>query len=303
MQAGRSARTAKQFRPAEKPKRAAAEMNCATGFQIVARDCLARLQAQYPETIAGDAEALHQMRVAISRLRAAVAFFAPMTSDVTWPKLKTELSWLYALLGDARDADVMAALARSKRYRKWAADNVANGDRKHDRLYRRVVTGLRSKRFKRLMNALSRWVARGPWLTRREDDIERRRVAPLGSYCQRKFELWRARLIRKGKGRRLTDMGSKRRHRLRIKVKRYRYVLEALSDIGPPAARSKWRHLHKPSKELQRVLGDLRDLQGLRRTGASSRRPPGYAKRKKQLLAAAYAAWRDLKSPRLLPRL
>lgn len=299
MQAGRSGRVAKQGRPADKPKRAAVEMDCATAFQAMARDCLVRLQAQCLGTIAGDAEALHQMRVAISRLRAAVAFFAPMTSDATWPKLKQELAWLYALLGDARDADVMAALAQNKRYRKWAADIVAHDDNNHARLYRRVVAGLRSKRFQRLMDALSRWVERGPWLTRRDDDIERRRVKSLRSYCQRQLELWRARLIRKG--RRLAEMGGKRRHRLRIKVKRYRYVLEAMGDICPPAARIKLRRLHKPAKGLQRSLGDLRDLQCLRRIGASSRKPPGYAKRKKQLLASAHAAWRDLKPSLLLP--
>lgn len=297
MQTGR---TAKQLRPADKPKRAAAVMDCATAFQAVARDCLARMQAQYSGTIAGDAEALHQMRVAISRLRAVVAFFAPMTFDATWPTLKQELAWLNALLGDARDADVMAALAQRKRYRTWAADIVAYDDKEHDRFYRRAVSGLRSKRFQRLMNAFFRWVERGPWLTHRDGDALRRRTGSLRPYCQRKLEHWRARLIHKG--RHLKAMGAKRRHRLRIKVKRYRYVLEALGDICPPGVRTTLRHLHKPAKELQRALGDLRDLQRLRRIGAASGKPPGYAKQKKRLLAAAHAAWRDLKQPLLLPR-
>lgn len=296
MQTGRMA---KRVRSVDKPKHVVAAMDCATAFQVVARKCLSRMQAQRAETIAGDAEALHQMRVAIAQLRASVAFFAPMTSDAAWPKLKTELAWLYALLGDARDADVMAALARHKRYRKWAADTVADDDKSHDRLYRRVATGLRSKRFQRLMNALSRWVERGPWLTRRDGAALHRRTGSLRVYCQRKLEHWRARLIRRGH--RLMAMGGKRRHRLRIKVKRYRYALEAIGDICPPAARPKLRHLHKPAKELQRALGDLRDLQRLRRIGAPSRKPPGYAKQKRQLLASAHAAWRDLKPPLLLP--
>jgi CHAD domain-containing protein len=258
------------------------------------------MQAQHPGTVAGDAEALHQMRVAISRLRATVAFFAPMTSDAAWPKLKTELRWLYAMLGNARDVDVMAALVHHKRYSKWAAGIVAHDDKTHDRLYRRVAAGLRSKRFRRLMDALTWWVERGPWLMCRDDGPQRRWTEPLRAYCQRKLEHWRKRLIRKGRC--LAEMGGKRRHRLRIRVKRYRYVLEALGDICPPAARTKLRHLHKPAKELQRTLGDLRDLQRLRRIGVSSRKPPGYAKRKEQLLADARKAWRDLKPPLLLPR-
>lgn len=297
MQTGRMA---KQVRPADEPKRAAAEMDCATAFQTIARDCLVRMQAQRPGTIAGDAEALHQMRMAITRLRAAVVFFMPMTCDAAWPKLKTELKWFHALLGDVRDADVMAALVHHKRYRKWAASLVAHDNESRDRLYRRVAAGLRSKRFGRLMDALLRWVERGSWLMRQDDGAPRRRAESLRTYCQRKLECWRARLSRKG--RRLATMGGERRHSLRIRVKRYRYVLEALGDICPPAARATLRHLLKPAKRLQRALGDLRDLQRLRRIGASSRKPPGYATQKERLLAAARAAWHDLKPPLLLPR-
>lgn len=296
MQTGRMA---KQVRPANEPKRADA-MDCTAAFQAIARDCLVRMQAQRPGTVAGDVEALHQMRIAISRLRATVAFFAPMTSDAAWPKLKQELAWLYAVLGDAHDADVMAALVHHKRYRQWAAGIVAHDDKNRDRLYRRVVAGLRSKRFERLMDALTRWVERGPWLIRRDDGAQRRRAAPLRTYCRQQLEHWRTRLNRKG--RRLATMGGKRRHSLRIKVKRYRYVLEALCDICPPAARANLRYLLKPAKRLQQAIGDLRDLQRLRRLGASSRKPPGYTKQKKRLLAAARAAWRDLKPPLLLPR-
>ena len=133
---------------------------------------------------------------------------------------------------------------------------------------------------------------------RRDDDTRRLRAEPLRAYCQRTFERWRTRLIRKG--RRLATMGGKRRHSLRIKVKHYRYVLEALGDVCSPAVGPKLRYLLKPAKRLQRALGDLRDLQRLRHIGASS--PPGYAKQKERLLAAARAAWRDLKSPLLLPR-
>ena len=295
MQTGASGRMAKRVRPADDPKRAAAGMDCATAFQAVARDCLARMQMQYSGTLAGDAEALHQMRVAISRLRASVAFFAPMTSDAEWPKLKKELAWLHAMLGDARDADVVAALAQRKQYRDWAADSDADSRRNHDRLYRRVVAGLRSARFRRLMDALLRWIERGPWLARRDGDMQRRRPGAREACCERKLERWRTRLIRKGH--RLETMGSKRRHRFRIKVKRYRYALEALGDICAPAVRDRLRRLLKPAKRLQGALGDLRDLQRLRRVGAASRRPPGYRRQKKRLLAAARAALHDLEPP------
>jgi len=258
--------------------------------------CLARIDAQRPATIAGDVEALHQTRVAISQFRAIVAFFAPMTSDTTWPKLKKRLGPLYALLGDARDADVMTALTHNKRYRKWARGVDAHGLTEHDRSHRRVADFLRSARFRNLMNALRLWVAHGPWAMRRDQSALRLRAATLGTYRQQKLKRWRAGLIRRGRD--LAAMGGKARHRLRIKVKRYRYALEALSKICPAGDRAGLRHLQASAKHLQHALGNLRDLQRLRRRiGTGLARPPGYRSEKKRLLKEAHAALHHIDQP------
>jgi hypothetical protein len=68
-----------------------------------------------------------------------------------------------------------------------------------------------------------------------------------------------------------------------------------LSGICPAGERAKLRQLQKPAKRLQRALGDLRDLQRLRRIGTAPSRPPGYREQKKRLLAAARVAFRGIK--------
>src|SRR3954468_15912050 len=83
-----------------------AEMACDTAFRVVARDCLEDLAAHRQATCDGSAAALHDMRIALTRLRAAMAFFSPMTVDAEWLRLKPELKWLNARLGAARDVDV-----------------------------------------------------------------------------------------------------------------------------------------------------------------------------------------------------
>lgn len=296
MLAGRSARIAKPERPvghrapereAATSKPVAAGTDCATAFQAIARDCLARMAARRSGIVAGEVEAVHQMRIAIARLRAAVAFFASATFDAAWPQLKQELAWLHALLGDVRDADVTAALAHRRRYREWAARAGVQDAGERETLHRRVAAGLRSARFRRLMAALSQWVERGPWMTRQGG------VALLEPYRRRRLARWHARLVRKGRD--LAGMGARRRHRLRLRAKRYRYVLEALGDICPAKERATLQRLHRPVKRLQQALGDLRDLQRLRHVGAaSSGRPPGYRRRKKRLMKAAHAALGDL---------
>src|SRR5665213_415193 len=81
-------------------------MACDTAFRVVARRCLADLTANHAATCIGDAEALHQMRVALARLGAAISFFSPMVADFQRARVRRELKWLHASLGAVRDLDV-----------------------------------------------------------------------------------------------------------------------------------------------------------------------------------------------------
>jgi CHAD domain-containing protein len=287
-----------------KPSSTAVQLDCAAAFQSIARDCTARIAAHHSSACAGDAEAVHQIRVAITRLRAAVSFFAPMTVDAEWLRLKKEIAWLNGSLGAARDTDVAVDYAGRKRYRTWAQGTIGQDlDVRRLRDHRRLVRCLRSQRFRRLMEGLSDWIERGPWVARWKKAERRRAAEPLRNYSKHKLDRWHKRLIRKG--RRLRTMGASRRHRLRIKAKRLRYMLEVLTDIVPVSVHREFRRMHRPAKRLQRVLGDLRDLERFGRLGAGSRppeggkqsnlRPPGYRQQKKKLLAAAVEAYRGLR--------
>jgi CHAD domain-containing protein len=274
--------------------------DCATAFQKIASDCVGRVKAHYGGACAGDAEAVHQIRVAFTRLRAAVSFFAPMTADAEWRHLKKEIAWLNASLGAARDSDVMVAYARRKRYRAWAQRRTGQGlDKRQARDHRRLTRCLDSRRFHGLIEAIAGWIERGPWLRHWERIGRGRPAKPLKAYCERELNRWRRRLIRKG--RRLEALDASRRHRLRIRTKRFRYMLEALTDIVPFRNRGEFRQMHKPAKCLQGVLGDLRDLKRLARLGVSAREgnpdknPPRYRRQRKKLLREAVDAYRNLK--------
>ena len=95
----------------------AAEMACdpelnagiSTGraFTLIGRACLHHLVANVPAMISRDAEALHQMRVALRRLRAAISLFSEVVSDDRINIIKTELRWLARECGPARDVDTL----------------------------------------------------------------------------------------------------------------------------------------------------------------------------------------------------
>jgi CHAD domain-containing protein len=279
----------------------AAGLDCATAFQKMTLGCVTDIKAQHSSACAGDAEAVHQIRVAITRLRAAVAFFAPIVVDSEWLRLKKEISWLNGPLGAARDSDVVMEYARRKRYGAWAQRMIGERlDQRQTQDHRRLVRCLRSARTERLVGAMAAWIRQGPWLQRYK---RRNHPEALQSYCAGELDRWHDRLVHKG--RHLKTLGASRRHRLRIKAKRFRYVLEALTETVALLGRSEFHRLHRPAKRLQRALGDMRDIERFAGLAGGSpqaendkrgkEQPPGYAHRREKLLGDAIAAHRDLK--------
>jgi len=171
-----------------------------------------------------------------------------------------------------------------------------------------ILAGLRETaggkdRFYGLIEQLSVWIGHGQWFARQQEAARRKPAEPLKAYCAHELDRWRRRLIHKG--RHIATMQASSRHCVRIKAKRFRYMLEELMRFVPGRDQDKLRRMHKPAKRLQQVLGDLRDLERLARLGTPSRlperdeqrdrRPPGYRRQVKKLLAAAVTAHRTLK--------
>src|ERR1700754_3443301 len=88
------------------PGRLSPSMACDTAFRIIARRHLDAVLAQHEGTCRGDPEALHQIRIALTHLRTAIRFFAPMVDDALRPNVWAELKWLNSQLGMVRDLDV-----------------------------------------------------------------------------------------------------------------------------------------------------------------------------------------------------
>lgn len=284
--------------PSNRLKSPPTRTDCASVFQAIGLQSVAAIKAHHPGACAGDVEAVHQIRIAITRLRAAVLFFKPIVVDAQWSRLKQDIAWLNGPLGAARDGDVMLEYARRKQHRAWTGRLIGEGmERLQTRQRRRLVRTLRSARTLRLMAAMAKWLRRGRWLRRFQQDDT---VEDLQGYCVRRLEHWRRRLVRHG--RRLHKLGTSALHDVRIKAKRLRYMLEALRETEVISKRSGLKRMHRPAKQLQSALGDLRDLTRFAELARPSsgkrgeRYPPGYHRRLNALLAAAIAARRDLKS-------
>ncbi|MBN9004907.1 MAG: CHAD domain-containing protein [Rhizobiales bacterium] len=261
-------------------------LSCQTAFQSIAQDCIASIRKNHMSARKGSAEAIHQIRVALTRFRAARAFFSRMVKDAVWPRLKQEMAWLNDELGVARDDDVLLNYGQRKLFRDWLGTKQRKLAARVRARHRRLEHALRSARYKRLLDLLATWSESGPW-TRHGNAA---RLQKFSTYSQARLHSWRKRLVKKGG--RISHSSATQRHHLRIKAKRYRYMLEAVATLGIANNFNK----RKLAKRVQQALGDLRDLQCFRQSCGKRRKPPpGYPARKKQLLRKADKALRLLK--------
>jgi CHAD domain-containing protein len=269
--------------PAGLPRSAPSAPDCQRAFQSIAKSCVDLIRDHRKAAIAADPEAIHSMRIELTRLRAAVLFFSPMTDDDIWPGINKELRWLNSALGKARDHDVTANYAQRRRYRRWAKNSrraMLRAQRKVDlRLSRKLDSG----RYVRLIAMVNHWIEDGPWLhTGRSIRSEH-----VDAYARARLQAWREAISRDG--RHLRILHRKQLHRLRIRCKRYRYVLAGLCNLGVPIPQQDLKFA-EIAKRVHGALGDLRDLRRLRRVAQT--RPPGYRWSKRKLLQQAEKPFR-----------
>jgi len=277
-------------------------MPCETAFRIVARRHLEKLGANQTATCSGDQDALHRMRVALTHLRTCVRFFSPMVEDPTSVDITDELRWLNKRLGAVRDLDV--AIGRIEATSKVQdLSRFASWMEKRAKAHRALARTLQSTRYRRLVEATSKWIESGPWSTRTDEQSEQARRMPVLVYALHKLAQWEKRLLKRS--RKLRKIGVEKRHRLRLLTKKLNYAIDSCQDLFADARFSKQQTALKNLRKAQRYLGQLNDdarqqalARELRRHGAKTPLPSRNPGREMLLLektAAAYAKLAKLK--------
>jgi len=229
----------------------------------VLREALDQIVANVPGTLAGrDPEYLHQLRVGMRRLRAALYAFRGTMHAADVRALRKVLRRLGGVAGPARDWDVYT---------------------------RRLPAGLRpqAERRRRAAYLQLRRVLRAPqpWLPPRGVAAGRQPLPVLASAL-----LERADRKVLTKGGRIGWSKAGKRHALRVQLRRLRYACEFLCSAFPERDAEP---LIRSLKNLQDLLGDLNDLEVARRLRAELKAQPVRASAKKtRLLAQLPDAWR-----------
>ena len=233
-------------------------------FQAIARTCLRHLVVNQTATLRGDPEGVHQMRVALRRMRAAISLFADMLHDPQTEAMKEQFKWITRELGPARELDVFISrvvkpLAHGRRNGAGVAVLVKDVQQRREEAFARACAAVESPRFRSLVLDTAYWIEAGDW-TRNPDDLTRllREQAVVGAAADELRRRWK-KILKAGA--RLAQLDPERRHKMRLQAKKLRYASEFFAGVfqGKKAARRREAFVAGLEK-LQDALGDLNDI-------------------------------------------
>lgn len=217
---------------------------------------------------AGEIEAIHQLRVANRRLRAAVELFSSVLHGSRVNYLRRELHWLGSTAGATRESDVTEQLMRKRsgRLDRTSQDSLAPIFEELSSLRRvelaRIGEMFSSKRYRMLLER----VASTPL----------RKVPPTTVVRATVTLMLRpiARAVRRAGARLEPDSAPEEFHRLRIRTKRLRYAMEMIDEMTGRRGRKAVKRL----VEMQDLLGSHHDaviaIAWLRHFAGTANAPP-----------------------------
>jgi len=230
-------------------------MTAAAALQAIGRNCLAQLLRNEAAALAAEPEGVHQMRIALRRVRSAVSSLKEALPAQDRHGLEEELSWLAKALGAARNLDVFTIeLLPSARAglaeRPGCEELVAILDRLRREAYDRVRDVVLSERYTAtILRLLRRFETDG-----RRIPAPVKGASPVAEMAPRILDRRLRKVRRRSKG--FGRLSPPQRHKLRIATKKLRYTVEVFGSLFAHEALSPFV---KTLKRLQDDLGYAND--------------------------------------------
>jgi inorganic triphosphatase YgiF len=220
-------------------------------FAAIARNCLEQLRGNEDAVLASeDAEAIHQFRVAIRRLRAAIGAFREFIDDDAHAMLSIDLRWLQRQFGPARDLDVLIAdtlLPMQARLKGQPAIDTmidfAQAARSEAR--RQAHLALENPRYASLLLYTYRLLLTGEWRGR-TPAAQAMLGQPVRAFAKVLLAKRHKRLLRLGGAH--AELSETDLHRLRLLAKKMRYAGQAFASLYP-------------DRKTERYIGQLGAIQ------------------------------------------
>jgi inorganic triphosphatase YgiF len=273
------------------------DMSAMDAFRAIGVSCLAHFSGNANAVRNADAEGVHQMRVGLRRMRAAISLFSDVLESAARERIKSELKWLTNELGPAREIDVFVTekieaaghdLAPRRGRQAVEKEFVA----KRDRALKRAAAAAASSRFRLLLVDVMEWLQQGSG-TGGDADVPIGKLAP---------KLMQRRLKKLQKtAPKLETMSARQRHKVRINVKKLRYAAGFFESLFPAKHDQKrLKRLAKRLKSIQNALGALNDARAHQNMTTSSALAAPRRHRRARAFVAGVLLGREQESTRPL---
>jgi len=228
-----------------------------SAFKQIAWECIHQLQSNQDMVLYGtDVEGVHQMRVALRRLRSAFVLFRKTLGRANSAALLVELGWLGDALGKARDLDVFVTQTLPAVMTQF--ESHAGLQQLRDKAliaqaeaYAEVRVALSTQRYHALLLTLAAWLEYERW-HKGVHDTKRSKVLSVArtSLTKHYKQLRQA-------GESLLTLSSEERHVTRIAAKKLRYAAEFFASLY---SSTKSQSFIRNLTQLQDQLGILNDI-------------------------------------------
>ncbi len=231
-------------------------------FATILRSCFLHLLQSLPAAEDGrNPEGVHQLRVALRRLRSALDLMRSVGALSNLDALRSEARWLAQDLSAARDWDVfrietLPTIAKAcPSVAGFDALGRAAAGRQSD-AYRKAHGALEDRRCAVFLIGLGSWIETRGWRNDVATEDLGQLAEPAVNFAQRILSEQYAKVLRRG--RRFKSLPAEGLHRVRLATKRLRYVSEFLLPLFADGKSA--RKFSRRLAGLQEQLGAFNDM-------------------------------------------
>jgi triphosphatase len=227
---------------------------------LIFTECLKHWTSNEAVALKGaDPEGIHEMRVGLRRMRAALSDFRAIIPLPQLAWMKRETKWLITSLGAARDWDVFltellepveAARPQDRELRELRS--AARAERK--RGYATTHIAIRCFRHSRFLAQMRDWLSTRRWCQSRQKD-RGSLDEPIQKLALRVLRKRHAAALKLGRD--FSKLSAKQRHQLRIALKKLRYTADFFRSLYPKKHAKPYFHA---LAQMQNCLGHMNDV-------------------------------------------
>lgn len=206
-------------------------------------------------------EGVHQVRVALRRMRAATSIFSKAMPQNILTKWTEEMRWLASSLGSARDLDVfinesLIPIAGKTPFTHGETMLLELTQNRSSQLYAEVQNTLDSTRYHTFVEEFSRWLESNQWFQgdmpvkdrlKMTQSVRHFAIKSLNKRFQKLCLL----------GEDLTLLSDEQLHAVRIECKKMRYATDFFSTLF---SEDKIKQFIRQLKAIQTILGLMNDV-------------------------------------------